>query len=86
MQGSEDVPMSPAIEKILAEINTLTPVEQEEIRKLLGQSQPSSPRSLVQLDSEIKGKYSFVETSSDAFAGRKQGEINLEEQQNGKRP
>jgi hypothetical protein len=37
--------------------------------------QPTPP--LVQ---EIKGKYSFVATSSDVFASRKQEEIDLEDQ------
>ena len=77
--------MSPAVEKILAEINVLTPAEQREIRELLGQDRTSSPRPTTQLVNEIKGKYSFVATSSDAFAARKQDEIDLEERHNGDR-
>jgi len=77
--------MSPAVEKILAEIDALTPVEQRELRGLLGQNQTSSPRPTAQLVNEIKGKYSFVATSSEAFASRKQEEIDLEDQGNGKR-
>lgn len=75
--------MSPAVEKILTEISTLTPAEQQEIRKLLGQSQPSPSRPTVQLVNQIKGKYSFVTTSSEAFAARKQEEIDLEDHING---
>jgi DNA-directed RNA polymerase subunit F len=63
--------MSPAVEKILAEINTLTPAEQRELRGLLGQDQTSTSRPTAQLVNEIKGKYSFVATSSEAFAARK---------------
>jgi len=77
--------MSPAIEKILAEISTLTPAEQRELRGLLGQDQTSSPRPTAQLVNEIKGKYSFVATSSEAFAARKQEEIEIEDRHNGNR-
>jgi hypothetical protein len=77
--------MSPAVEKILAEINSLGPAEQQELRKLLGQDQTSSPRPTAQLVNETKGKYSFVATSSEAFAARKQEEIDLEERHNGDR-
>jgi hypothetical protein len=77
--------MSRAVERILAEIKTLTPAEQRELQGLLGQSQTSSPRPTAQLVNEIKGKYSFVATSSEAFAARKQEEIDLEDRRNGKR-
>ncbi len=70
--------MSPAVEKILAEINSLAPAEQQEIRKLLGQNPTSASRPSAQLVSEIKGKYSFAATSSEAFTARKQAEIDLE--------
>jgi hypothetical protein len=76
--------MSPAIEKILAEINSLGPSEQQELRKLLGQNHASSSRPPAQLVNEIKGKYSFVATSSEAFAARKQDEIDLEDDHKGK--
>jgi hypothetical protein len=77
--------MSPAVEKILAEINTLTAAEQQELQGLLGRNQASSPRPTAQLVNEIKGKYSFVATSSEAFAARKQEEIDLEGKHNGKK-
>jgi hypothetical protein len=76
--------MSRGVEKILAEINTLTAGEQLELRELLGQSQTSSPRPTAQLVNEIKGKYSFVATSSEAFVARKQEEIDLEDRRIGK--
>jgi hypothetical protein len=75
--------MSPAIEKIIAEIKSLPPAEQREIRALLGQEQTSSLRPTAQLVNEIKGKYSFVGTSSEAFAARKHEEIDLEDRHNG---
>jgi len=77
--------MSPAVEKILVEIHTLTPAEQREIRELLSQDQIYSPRPTARQVNEIKGKYSFVATSSEAFAARKQDEIDLEERHNGDR-
>jgi hypothetical protein len=77
--------MSPAVEKILAEVNSLGPAEQQELRKLLDQNQTSSLRPTAQLVNEIKGKYSLVATSSEAFVFRKQEEIDLEEKRNGKR-
>ncbi len=70
--------MTPAVEKILAEISTLTPAEREELQELLGSSRPTA-----ELVDKIKGKYSFVATSSEAFAGRKQEEIDLEDRRNG---
>lgn len=77
--------MSPAVEKILAEINSLAPAEQQEIRKLLAQSQTSVSRPTAQLVREIQGKYSFVPTSSEEFAARKQEEIDLEDHNSGTR-
>ncbi len=59
----------------MAKINGPTP----------GQDQTSSPRPTAQLVDEIKGKYSFVATSSEAFAARKQTEIDREDQHDGKR-
>jgi hypothetical protein len=52
----------------MAKINGPTP----------GQHQTSPPRPTAQLVNEIKGKHSFVATSSEAFAARKQVEIDLE--------
>jgi hypothetical protein len=77
--------MSPAVEKILAEISTLTNAEQRELRGLLGQERTAPLRPTAQLVNEIKGKYSFVATSSEAFAARKQEEIDLEDRHNGDR-
>jgi hypothetical protein len=79
--------MTPSLEKVLEEIKTLTLAEQRQLRDLLDREQlpedPSRPASLVD---QIKGRYSFIETSCDAFAARKREEIDLEEQHNGKRP
>jgi hypothetical protein len=77
--------MSHAVKKILAEINTLTPAEQQELRGLLVANQTSSHRPTAQLVDKIKGKYSFVATSSEAFSARKQEEIDLEDGHNGTR-
>ncbi len=70
--------MSPAIERILAEISHLTPAEQEELRRFLSLGAAAAARPSAALINEIKGKYAFVPTSSDAFAARKREEIDLE--------
>jgi hypothetical protein len=77
--------MSRAVEKILAEINNLTPDEQCELRALLEQDQISPIARTAEMIREIKGKYSFVPTSSEAFAARKAEEIELEDRRS-KRP
>jgi hypothetical protein len=46
------------------------------------QDQASFPRPTAQLVDGIKGKYSFVATSSEAFAARTQEEIDLEDRHN----
>jgi hypothetical protein len=69
--------MSSAVEKILAEIQSLTPDEQQELR-ILWPLAPSARPAALPVD-ELKGKYSFVRTSSDAFAERKQHEIDIED-------
>jgi len=69
-----------AIDKILAQLNTLTPEEREILRAFL-QHEPltGSEQSHEKRADEIKGKYSFVPTSSEAFASRKKAEIQLEQ-------
>lgn len=79
--------MRPSLEKVLEEIKTLTAAERRQLRDLLDREQPPEDLSrAASLVDQVKGKYSFVATSSDAFAARKQEEINLEKQHNGKRP
>jgi hypothetical protein len=75
--------MSPAVEEMLAEISTLTPAERRELLALWGQARTSSARPSPELVNEIKGKYSFVATSSEAFAARKHEEIGLEYRRGG---
>jgi hypothetical protein len=51
------------------------------------ENDPPTPRQPTpKLVQEIKGKYSFVATSSEDFAARKKEEIDLEDRHNGKRP
>lgn len=75
--------MTSAVERILAEINSLTPAEQEELRGLIIESPTPRSRASAQLINEIKGKYAFVATSSDSFAARKREEMELEERRHG---
>jgi hypothetical protein len=71
--------VSSAVEKILAEINSLTPAEQRELQEHLERAQRSEIGRKAQLVQEIKGKYAFVPISSDAFVNNKRAEIALEE-------
>ncbi len=71
--------MTPGIEKILAQLDSLTAAEREQLRHLLDREQGAKVcpgnKSLI---GQVKGKYSFVPTSSAAFAARKRSEIELE--------
>lgn len=71
--------MSSAVQKILAEIETLTPAEQHELRKHLEQVQRPDARARARLVEEIKGKYAFLPISSDALAEEKQHELAVED-------
>jgi hypothetical protein len=72
--------MTPSLEKVLAEIKTLTAAERRQLWDLLERDQPPDDLSLAaSLVDKIKGKYAFVATSSEAFASRKAEEIELED-------
>jgi len=71
--------MTPGLERILVELNKLSAAERSELRDLLEREQASfSSRSNWAGVMEVKGKYSFVPTSSEAFALRKAVEIDIE--------
>ena len=68
------------IDKILAQLDSLTPEERQALRTFLQQEPlPGSVQSHNKRADQIKGKYSFVPTSSEAFASRKKAEIQLEQ-------
>jgi hypothetical protein len=72
--------MTPSLEKVLAEIKTLTAAERRELRDLLDRDQMSqNSSSASSLVDKIKGKYSFVATSSESYASQKAEEIELED-------
>jgi hypothetical protein len=62
--------MSTAIEKILEEVQQLTPVEREELLNALGK---------IAFRHSAYGKYAHVRTSDEEFCGRKADEVALEE-------
>jgi len=72
-----------AIERILAQLPTLTPEEREILRAFLLYEPPigSVPKNDKKAK-QIMGKYSFVPTSSEAFASTKNVEIQLEQRHN----
>jgi len=71
--------MTPAIEKILAQVNTLTAAEREQLKALLEKPYPASGRRGAALVLRVQGKYSFVPTSSESFASGKSAEIEVED-------
>lgn len=62
--------MTAKVQEIIAAIGALTPAEQRDIREHLKR---------IQLVDELKGKYAFLQTSSDDFIARKHEEIELED-------
>ena len=62
--------MTPKAQEIITAISALTPDELCELRAHLER---------VELAQEIKGKYAFVQTSSDDFIASKQDEIEIED-------
>lgn len=72
--------MSPLLEKIIEEVKTLTPEEQQQLRELLnGQPDSGEQAERDRLASSIRGKYAGILTSSDEFAARKAEELALED-------
>jgi len=71
--------MTSAFEKILEQWSTLTDAEREELRLLLQDGRDAIVPRSGWLISQIKGKYSFVPTSSESFAASKQLEMELEQ-------
>ena len=71
--------MSQALERILDEVQSLTPEERRQLREFLelepDASPPPRPADLVR---QIQGSYAHVPTSSEAFIARKAEEIELE--------
>jgi hypothetical protein len=65
--------MSAALDRIIEEVKTLTP---EERRKLLAHLTQGERTAELR---RIQSKYAHMKTSSDAFAARKQEEIELED-------
>ncbi len=62
--------MSTAVEKILEQVQQLTPTEREELLNALGKTA---------FRHSVYGKYAGVHTSSEEFCARKAEEVALEE-------
>lgn len=80
--------MSQVLDRIIEEVRQLPPGERERLRELLNREAhtvssfaPShgSQDERSRIIESIRGKYAYVQTSSDDFNRRKQAEIELED-------
>ncbi len=68
--------MSATLDKIIEEVRSLSPEEQQQLREMLdGEERERRSR----LSESLRGKYRDVLTGSDEFAARKAEEIALED-------
>jgi hypothetical protein len=72
--------MTPTVEKILAEVQTLSPLEKVELKKALANEPVQFPVRSSALIHELFGKYRDALSPTEEFMARKQEEIDQEEQ------
>ena len=72
--------MTPTLERILAEVKTLSSGEKMQLRELLAAQQPVDLAERQALIRETMGKYAHLLGSSEEFMARKQEDLDLEEQ------
>ena len=65
--------MSATLDKIIEEVRTLTPDEQQQLREMLDREARTAELRRIQ------GKYAGLKVSSEAFAAEKAKEIELED-------
>jgi hypothetical protein len=71
--------MSEVLEKVMEEVQRLTPEERRQLIRALQAAGPAAlPRRLETVD-RVYGKYAHVRTSSEEFCARKPHEIALED-------
>lgn len=66
------------LEKILEDVKTLTPDEQQQLRAMLNREMTTAEQKHARLR-QVQAKYAHLPTSSEDFAARKQAEIDLED-------
>jgi hypothetical protein len=72
--------MSATLDKIIKEVRTLTPEEQQQLLEMLEQESPNSERARrVALARQIRGKYRDALSSSEEFIARKAEEVAEED-------
>ncbi len=64
--------MSAVLDKIIEEVRTLSPEEQQQLRAMLDKEARTAELRRIQ------GKYAYLNVSSEAFAARKAEEVALE--------
>lgn len=70
------IKMRAVLEKIIEEARTLPPNEIQVLRAELDKIEAEQRAFYI---SQVKGKYAYISSSSDAFATRKADEIALED-------
>ena len=71
--------MTPTLEKILAEVNTLSPGERTQLREILSTEQPIDLARRQALIRDTMGKYAHLPGSSEEFMARKLEDVELED-------
>lgn len=73
--------MATPIDEIVKQIHSLPMVDVQKVREILNKEAEEREKKRVsnaELSRKIRGKYAHLQTSSDAFANRKQSEIKKE--------
>ena len=71
--------MTPTLERILAEVNTLSPGEKTQLREILSTEQPIDLARRQALIRDTMGKYANLPGSSEEFLSRKREDTELED-------
>lgn len=74
--------MMPTLERIIAEVDALSPEEKEKLREHLDREAGASTHPDEEFIRATRGMFAHVPTSTEAFARRKQEEIDLEDRRN----
>lgn len=71
--------MTPTLERILAEVNTLSAGEKSQLREILSNEQPIDLARRQALIRDTMGKYAHIPGSSEEFLARKRDDVELED-------
>jgi len=74
--------MSLALERVLEEVQNLTPDERRQLLEALRAAPPARVPPRLEIVDRVHGKYAHVRTSSEDFCARKAHEIAVEDRSN----